>query len=261
VNTWLIVAVVVAVVVIALLAVLALRRGRSGRSAEQGTPGAEHGLAAQPPGLADPAPAAGPAPVARPDAGDDVTTISPVGLSPSRRPEDLDSAARTTRLPVHEPRPGPGEQAEPTHVLPVVRPRAAERPGADGAEPNRHARPDDAPPPVPPTNGGRGRHRAEAEQGGPPPDAQRTEPRGGPVIPSARRSEPPSTPAPPVAPPPDGSPNGGALPTQRAPEMPGSELFTEATVAIPARRQGEPDDDGGNNQSRTLADRLLGRNR
>lgn len=60
---------------------------------------------------------------------------------------------------------------------------------------------------------------------------------------------------------PDGSPNGGALPTQRAPEMPGSELFTEATVAIPARRQGEPDDDGGNNQSRTLADRLLGRNR
>jgi hypothetical protein len=293
VNTWLIVAVVVAVVVIALLAVLALRRGRSGRSAEQGAPVAEQGLAAQPPTPADPAATAGPAPVARPDVGDDVTTISPVGISPSRRPEDLDPAGRTTRLPVHEPRPGPGERAEPTHVLPVVRPQAAERPGPDGAEPNRHALPDDAPPLVPPTNGGGGRHRAGAEQGGPPPpDAQRTEPRGGPVIPNARRSEPPPLPAPPVPPPPDaplprrepgvprssavpfqhsGPPpsasdlpprsDGGALPAPRAPEMPGSELFTEATVAIPARRPGEPDDDGGDNQSRTLADRLLGRNR
>ena len=58
--------------------------------------------------------------------------------------------------------------------------------------------------------------------------------------------------------PPAGPPNGGPLPAPRAPEMPGSELFTEATVAIPARRDGEADD-GGNNQSRTLADRLLGR--
>ena len=66
-----------------------------------------------------------------------------------------------------------------------------------------------------PTNGGGGRHRAEAEQDGLPPDAQRTEPRGGAVIPNARRSDPPSPASRPVEPPSDAAP----LP-RREPGMP-----------------------------------------
>ena len=288
-DIWLIVAVVVAVAVVVLLVVLTLRR-RSRRSVG---PDAETPA----PAVVDAPPETGPAEDHSDPAGPlaDGTTdrpaedlpTEPVSTSSAGAPADPEPDLRTERLPVRREAVNAADTAAVTHVLPVVE-RAA--PAGDRAEPNRHVRPDGdrSPAPVTSTNGG-GRHRAPTEANVPAPpqpvlaDHQRTEPHGRPAIPPARTPEPPPNPAtvpppaagpspvagpPPVVPP--GSPSwpgsvGGPpllpnqVPAPRAPALAGSELFSESTS--PPDNDSDPDDGGQRSPSRTLADRLLGRNR
>ena len=204
VDTWLVVAVVVAVVVIALLAVLARRRGRSQRPPAPPGRAPELGAVGEPPVSAEPDPIGRGGGVDAPDSAEAPT--SPVGaptLAGSSNPAPAD---QTMRLPVRGPRPDQAGQVDPTDVLPVVRRPRRDPSLPDGAEPNRHARPDGQPPPEPP-NGGGGRHRADAEQSGPwepnrSADVQRTEPRGAAVVPNPAGAEPPLPPPPAGAEPP-----------------------------------------------------------
>jgi hypothetical protein len=223
VDTWLIVAVVVAVVVIALLAVLARRRGRSQRPPAPPGRAPELGAVGEPPVSAEPDPIGRGGGVDAPDSAEAPT--SPVGaptLAGSSNPAPAD---QTMRLPVRGPRPDPVGQVDPTDVLPVVRRPRRDPSLPDGAEPNRHARPDGQPPPEPP-NGGGGRHRADAEQSGPwepnrSADVQRTEPRGAAVVPNPAGAEPPLPPPPAGAEPPLPRPPAGAEPPP--PRPPGAE--------------------------------------